>query len=186
MFLFPPPDGVALVWSLGRGEEPVGGRWTLNTSECPNDAVACSLSDILEANVHPRFFLSPRAAAGILRRAEARGRELPESLRLSLRSLASLDQGPMPKARQAGTSSSTPSTGSPADPTTTAPRQGTSSHSSPLGFHLTQDPVSGDVVPAMGRKSTGNGVQTGSTVRRLTPTECEKLMSWPDGWTVLP
>ena len=25
----------------------------------------------------------------------------------------------------------------------------------------------------------------GSTVRRLTPVECERLMSWPDGWTAI-
>jgi site-specific DNA-cytosine methylase len=24
-----------------------------------------------------------------------------------------------------------------------------------------------------------------SSVRRLTPTECERLMSWPDGWTAV-
>lgn len=27
--------------------------------------------------------------------------------------------------------------------------------------------------------------RVGGQVRRLTPTECERLMSWPDGWTVL-
>jgi site-specific DNA-cytosine methylase len=25
---------------------------------------------------------------------------------------------------------------------------------------------------------------TSSSVRRLTPTECERLMGWPDGWTI--
>jgi site-specific DNA-cytosine methylase len=24
----------------------------------------------------------------------------------------------------------------------------------------------------------------GQSVRRLTPTECERLMGWPDGWTI--
>jgi DNA (cytosine-5)-methyltransferase 1 len=28
-----------------------------------------------------------------------------------------------------------------------------------------------------------NPVRTGYVVRRLTPTECERLMSLPDGWT---
>ena len=57
-------------------------------------------------------------------------------------------------------------------------------HRSPssIGFHMTQDPISGSVVPAMGKGSTGNGVTQGSTVRRLTPTECLRLMSWPDDW----
>lgn len=27
-------------------------------------------------------------------------------------------------------------------------------------------------------------VRIGSTVRRLTPTECERLQSFPDGWTI--
>ncbi len=28
------------------------------------------------------------------------------------------------------------------------------------------------------------GVKEGARIRRLTPTECERLMSWPDGWTI--
>ena len=31
---------------------------------------------------------------------------------------------------------------------------------------------------------SGHGVATESTVRRLTPTECERLQGFPDGWTV--
>lgn len=52
-----------------------------------------------------------------------------------------------------------------------------------IAFHMTQDPISGDVVPAMGRKSGGNGVQTEAAVRRLTPLECERLQGFPDNWT---
>lgn len=61
-----------------------GESWTLDTSECPNDAVESSLSDILEPEVPSRFFLSSKAAAGILRRAEKRGRLLPAHLRAAL------------------------------------------------------------------------------------------------------
>ena len=44
---------------------------TLNTSEWPKDAAVCSLSEILETGDLPeRFFLSAKACAGILRRAE--------------------------------------------------------------------------------------------------------------------
>lgn len=77
--------------------EPSSGRWensgmggptvclTLSTSEWPKDAAVCSLSDVLEtAPVPPRYFLSPRACRGILRRAEKRGRELPKALREAL------------------------------------------------------------------------------------------------------
>ena len=74
-----------------------GECWTLNTSEWnhtlvpfPNDDVVCSLSDVLETGDVPRrYYLSPKACAGILRRAEKRERELPEALRLALESGAS-------------------------------------------------------------------------------------------------
>lgn len=60
--------------------------WTLSTSESPSDAVACSLSDTLETGaVQQRYFLSAKACAGILRRAEKRGKELPRMLEMALR-----------------------------------------------------------------------------------------------------
>ena len=52
-----------------------------------------------------------------------------------------------------------------------------------IAFHLTQDPVSGTVVPAIGAHSGGQGVMTNTVVRRLTPLECERLQGAPDGWT---
>ena len=42
------------------------------------------LSSILEGTVPERFSLSPKACQGILRRAEKRGKELPEVLRIAL------------------------------------------------------------------------------------------------------
>ena len=33
--------------------------------------------------------------------------------------------------------------------------------------------------------SAGVGIQSGMAVRRLTPTECERLQGFPDGWTCL-
>lgn len=69
--------------------------WTLNGSESRSDAVACSLSDILETGDMPqRFFLSERACAGILRRAERRGKKLPEALKLALETQANLTPSP--------------------------------------------------------------------------------------------
>ena len=65
------------------------GYWTLNTSEFPSDAAASSLSDILQTSGDlSRYYLSPTAAAGILRRAARRGRELPPSLRSALEAVA--------------------------------------------------------------------------------------------------
>lgn len=71
-----------------------------------------------------------------------------------------------------------------------------------LAFHQTQDPISGDVAPALGVSSCGMGIMEavrshprpgsatpglttvqGLEVRRLTPTECERLQGFPDGWT---
>ncbi len=65
------------------------GEWsTLDTSESPSGAVECSLSDVLETTVSERFALSARAARGILRRADARGKTLPVELEQALRELA--------------------------------------------------------------------------------------------------
>jgi hypothetical protein len=48
----------------------------------------CSLSDVLETGeVQPQFYLTPKACAGILRRAEARGKKLPEQLERALASV---------------------------------------------------------------------------------------------------
>src|ERR1017187_1486715 len=65
-----------------------GECWTAVTSECHSEGGASSsLRDVLEDSVAPKYFLSPRAAAGILRRAEKRGKKLPEHLEAALRAL---------------------------------------------------------------------------------------------------
>ena len=61
---------------------------TLSISEWPNDADVCLLSDVLETGELPqRFFLSATACAGILRRAEKRGKVLPQALEMALNSV---------------------------------------------------------------------------------------------------
>jgi len=110
--------------TLSRGE-----LLMLATSESPNDAVECSLSQVLNPTAPSRFSLSAKASAGILRRANRRGKVLPAALQTALELLA---QSPDDSAKES-----------------TAPLM---SHS--------------------------------SSVRRLTPTECERLMGWPDGWTI--
>ena len=62
----------------------LGESWTLNSGESPSVAVASSLSQILEVRPHPKYYLSKTACLGILRRAEARGKELPPQLRDAL------------------------------------------------------------------------------------------------------
>jgi hypothetical protein len=54
-----------------------------------NDAAVCSLSDILETGGVPqRFSLTAKACAGILRRAEKRGKSLPPQLAHALQAVA--------------------------------------------------------------------------------------------------
>ena len=69
----------------------LGSFGTLNTSECPKDAVECSLWQILQATAPSRYSLSQTACLGILRRAECRGKLLPSLLESALRRQAGLD-----------------------------------------------------------------------------------------------
>ena len=57
--------------------------------EYPSAAVESTLSQILEVRVQEKYYLSQKACLGILRRASARGKELPEVLRLALERQAS-------------------------------------------------------------------------------------------------
>lgn len=74
------------VW-LGRS-----GR--LNTSACPKGAIESSLSQILQATVPSKYYLSRTACLGILRRAEERGKPLPPQLELALRLQAEIIRPP--------------------------------------------------------------------------------------------
>ena len=65
-----------------------GECWTLNTSESPKDVVESSLSDVLETKELPqKYYLSTKAAAGILRRAEKRGKNIPIKLKQALENM---------------------------------------------------------------------------------------------------
>ena len=55
-----------------------------NTGESPNAAVGSRLSQILEATPQEKYSLSAKACQGILRRAERRGKDLPETLKAVL------------------------------------------------------------------------------------------------------
>ena len=62
----------------------LGERLTLNTGVSPRGARESSLSQILEDSVPKKYYLTPTACLGILRRARERGKELPLRLRLAL------------------------------------------------------------------------------------------------------
>ena len=80
---------------------PSQGRWlnsgiasdgvclTHNTSESPRDDVESLLLDVLQdsRNISDKYCLSQKAAEGVLRRAEKRGKTLPETLLNALRGI---------------------------------------------------------------------------------------------------
>jgi hypothetical protein len=80
--------------------------WTLNTSEFNHtlvpfhsDDAVCSLSDVLETgDVPQRYYLSAKACAGILRRAEKRERALPGLLKHALQLVATTPERTEPPA----------------------------------------------------------------------------------------
>ncbi len=93
-------------WPTSGITEP-GGYWTVNSSEWPSggdESLVCSLREVLDAHVPQRFYLSAKAAAGILRRAEKRGRILPDALWASLVATARLDPATTSRPRHSSQS----------------------------------------------------------------------------------
>lgn len=71
-------------WLEGERLTQLGECLTLNFGEYPNVERESTLSEILEDNVPEKYSLSPKACLGIIRRAKAKGRKLPENLRVAL------------------------------------------------------------------------------------------------------
>ena len=88
----PMEDGTLVPLSEGwsnSGIARAGECLTLSTSEFPKDAVVCSLSQVLDTGPIPqKYYLSQKACAGILRRAEKRGKTLPTALQIALTEVA--------------------------------------------------------------------------------------------------
>ena len=86
--------GQARVWLLDPAASSHGASWMPNTTEWPSaaDVSLCSLADVLhraeDGPLPTRYYLSPTAAAGILRRAAKRGKALPTTLQAALESVA--------------------------------------------------------------------------------------------------
>ena len=70
------------------------GKPPLNTGVAPRNPIRVSLSDILEPNPDPKYYLTTTACLGILRRAAERGKELPPQLKLALMIQAGLVDAP--------------------------------------------------------------------------------------------
>ena len=95
--------GRTLVVCLDPSAQSRGGSWTPNISAWPNDAAVCSLSQVLETgSIPPRFFLSGTACAGILRRADKRGKTLPPALSAALTAVATSTSAVRPAPARAG------------------------------------------------------------------------------------
>jgi len=79
-------------WGMGSPTEFLtlnGAEHTGTQEPCRSAEGVCSLSDVLETQLVPqRFYLSAKACQGILRRAERRGKKLPEMLRKALEAVA--------------------------------------------------------------------------------------------------
>lgn len=78
-------DGQRPDWlEVGGGELQLGGSWTLNTGESPNEENESILCMILEQDVPDRYFLSAKACWAMLERAENMKRDMPDKLRIAL------------------------------------------------------------------------------------------------------
>ena len=64
------------------------GQSMLSTGVYPREECVSTLSQILMVNVPQKYYLSPKACLGILRRASVRGKKLPEVLELALKKQA--------------------------------------------------------------------------------------------------
>ena len=88
-----------LFLNLTKTGQRVGQSWEMGTlllgeytthsfGESPKDVVESHLSQILEDNPHPKYYLSGRACLGILSRAKRKGKELPKELENALQEQA--------------------------------------------------------------------------------------------------
>ena len=81
-----PPDGAWTPAGIILGQE-FSVAWRVLDAQfwgVPRDAEESSLSQILEATVPERYYLSPKACGGIIRRAGNRGKKLPSILEAAL------------------------------------------------------------------------------------------------------
>ena len=131
------------IWAAGR-------RLTRSTSASPRVGKESSLSEVLEPTVPISSLLTAANCAGIIRREEKNGREVPPKMRQAL-------QETMRLCSNAGEVSGTP------EDRVFAPRY------------------------APSQESIKEVIQTGPfyVARNLTWIEWERLMGFPDGWTVV-
>ena len=73
---------------------PLLGEYTMHSfGECPREENASRLSQILQDSAPEKYSLSARACAGILNRAEKRGKILPDILKQALENQIEYEAG---------------------------------------------------------------------------------------------
>jgi C-5 cytosine-specific DNA methylase len=205
---FSSKDGRTLAWSMDQIGGQRGESWMPNTSAWPNDAAVSSLSQVLlTSRIPPKYFLSGKACAGILRRAAKRGKVLPASLSLALEEVAA-DQVPVLTERAVDISNQSPCVSTPkaggAGSLRENPNSGPDGVGVQEGITYTLEAraevqavgwcgdatpkATNECMPTMRRDQGGEGygVSHGMAVRRLTPVECERLQGFPDDFTNIP
>jgi len=80
-------NGRTREWFEGGQFVPLGDCLTLNIGEYPNEESVSTLSEVLEAIVPRKYYLSTTACEGILRRAENRGKKLEDILEEALKAI---------------------------------------------------------------------------------------------------
>ena len=169
---------------------------TRNIGECPSVAVESTLSQILEADVPQKYYLSAKACAGILRRAERRGKELPPMLKAALMYTTRAET----ETAAAGMSGNNQPVVCMASGQANAEKFINQApcldcdHEHPIVFDLeAYNAGAGQsggmyisesgMAPAL-RTRHPPGVCARYIVRRLTPTECARLQGFQDAWGV--
>lgn len=166
-------------WSEGVSVTLHGVSWTLNIGECPSAERESTLWEIIETDVPLKYYLSPKACSGILRRAARRGKELPKALKDALE-------------RQAETA---------IEEIISYILTASNIHAICYPIMLENHPndsrikidESGNCQTLTSRMGTGGGnvplcmmpiIAEGISyiVRRLTPRECAKLQGFPADW----
>ena len=204
-------NGRTLVVCLDPKEQSRGGCSMPNISEWPNDAAVCLLSQVLETGSIPaKYFLSSKACAGILRRAEKRGKRLPLLLEQALQAAVSGMGGQLTqtldavlhKGQTMPEKNRFPAVLQPiAFPANLSGTQCASAENiapvigatNPTAVALSLRGRDGGGTAELGdevqnclRASGGGVMMPNMKVRRLTPRECERLQGMPDDHTLVP
>jgi site-specific DNA-cytosine methylase len=155
----------------------------------------CSLAEILEPHVAPKYYLSPRACRGILRRAKNEGERCRHTAALSATGADpcgaddnQAQAGHLVPYNIIGLGQQGHNHAYQADVTGTIQHKGNSASGNEAGTVIAFDNrmgASGDATATL--RSDCNGAlpmpSVTHAVRRLTPVECERLQGFPDGWT---